>query len=211
MATVPTITDNFEDGTIDTAKWTATSSVGTVVSEGNGTLTFVTSTSSGYADLTSVNTFDLTGKSSTTQIITAGNQGLVSLEVYAVQLSATGNNSLFFLVSGGVLYAYKKVANVQTNVASITWDAATQRWLRIRETGGTTYWEYSRTGLDWITLWSEANPITVTAMFVVPQVGTWQAELSATVVNLDNIGMPPTARWNNRGPKPAQFKPGNAR
>ncbi len=44
------------------------------------------------------------------------------------------------------------------------WNPIAHRFLRIRESSGTLYYEYSTTGAAWTTLWSNVNPFNITSV-----------------------------------------------
>jgi hypothetical protein len=85
------------------------------------------------------------------------------------------------------LRAYKKVAGVATQIASTAYVADNHRFLRIREASGTTYWDYSADGITWTNLTSQANPITMTALEVAIEAGTYASEASDTSAKFDDF------------------------
>jgi hypothetical protein len=90
------------------------------------------------------------------------------------------------------VYAFKRVSGVATQLFSDTYDANEYRWFRIRERGGTTFWESSSDGMNWTIRHSAANPITVTALTVFIFTGTWQNESPATNSYFDDLGIYPS-------------------
>jgi hypothetical protein len=205
MAKIETFKDNFDFGGRDSGKW---EDGGSQINIGTSLSVKITSTTGAqYNTLSSIDTFDLTGSHSHAQLVDAGDQTITSLEVYPVHL-ANGNNSLSVMISGNVVAARKKINSTSTTVGStLTYDSATMKWFRIREAAGTTYWEYA-TDPDstWTTIASASNPITVTALHVEIIEGTWQAESSTTVVEIDNVNTTPAEYqfgwkgqvWNKR-------------
>lgn len=187
MALFETITDNFDDNSIDTGKWTT---YGSNVSETSQQLQVTTTLAGDYAGVQTLATYDLTGSSVRVQLIDAGNQSLASLEVYPGLLQIDSNNYVTWLVAGGNIAAYKKVAGVATSLYSAAYSSSTHQWFRIRESGGTTYWD-TYDGSTWTNRHSATNPITVTALYADLQVGTWAAELSTTTVKFDNFNLGP--------------------
>jgi hypothetical protein len=79
------------------------------------------------------------------------------------------------------LYAMKKAPTL-TELWSATYNATTHKYLRIREASGTTYWDYSADGVSWTNAWSEANPITVTA--IMPYFGELMYGSSASTITI---------------------------
>ena len=65
------------------------------------------------------------------------------------------------------------------------------KYLRIRESGGNTYWDYSANGIGWTNLTSASNPITVTALYV--QWGIYADEDNYTLT-VDDFNILPTSQ-----------------
>ncbi|MBS4040421.1 MAG: hypothetical protein KGZ81_07460, partial [Flavobacteriales bacterium] len=187
-SSIENISDNFDDNSIDVAKWTAFNSP----SEASNKLDITTTLGGIYRGLTSKLYYDLTSASVNVEVVSAGNQSLVSLEVYPLNLYQSGNtNSIFFLIAGGALIAYRRVNGVSTQLATTTYNSTNHRWLQIRESGGTTYWETSANGTSWSTLHSATNPIHVGQLLVEISAGTYAAEATTTTVTFDNLNVLP--------------------
>jgi hypothetical protein len=192
MALMETLTDNFNDNSFNGTLWTRTSA--SVILEQNGRIE-VTTTTAGNQAMYSNATYDLTGSYFkcilTNESITGF--GLPFVGVGQTQ-AATPPNSLYFdvnLATGSDLRAVQRVASTVTVLATVTRNATSQRWLRIRESSGTTYWEYSPNGYDWTTLHSAANPITVTALYAYNG-GNGNAFLSTTTsYRIDHFNIDP--------------------
>lgn len=144
----------------------------------------------------------LVDSSYTTRIIDAGNQSLVSVECYPIELVKDTNNIVYFLISGGTLYAVKKVAGTSTNIVTATYDVNVHVWFRIREENNAVYWETSRDGITWTQFASEtvANLFAITLLRMEAVAGTWQAEASSTQVIMDNFNYIPTNKPGNMLP-----------
>ena len=152
-----------------------------------------TVTAANYYGIDSLTEYNLTGGYISVEIVDVANQSQASLEFYPLYLFPDANNAIFFLVAGGTIYAYKKIATVNTSLASATYSSTTHKYVRIREASGTTYWEYSSDGISWSTLHSVANPIAVTAIIVELLIGHYAAEAAATTGKWDNINILPSA------------------
>lgn len=184
--------DNFNSGTLS-SNWQASTGGNTTVANANSELEFTTTTTAGDAAVSSVNGYDLTGSYGYIQVVDAGNQSLASLEIY-FWLSEDGDawftgstNQLLFYINTNNLTAYKVVGGVQTSIHSAAYNSSTMKFLRIRESAGTTYFDYSADASSWTNFTSLANPITVTNVFVTFQAGPFANEASTTVVKLDNF------------------------
>src|SRR6266436_2384848 len=160
MPLLETLTDNFNDNSIDPAKWVGG---GTYVVETNQELEISTTTASSYNSLWNAGytySYDLTGSQGTVKIVDAGDQTIVSYEFFPLKLSISGGNDIKWLISGGNI----KARNGGTVLASTAYVAATHKYLKIRESAGTTYWDYSSDGLSWTNFYSTANLFAVTAL-----------------------------------------------
>ena len=191
MALMQTFKDDFDFGGRDSGKWDDPGDnhivIGTALN-----LQLNSNTSSAYYTLSSTGTYDLTGSYAFTQLVDAGNQSLASWEVYPVHL-ANGANAVAFMVTGGRIYARKKIDGSFTTVGSdIAYVAATHKWFRIREASGTTFWDFATDPAgSWTNVASVANPITITALHGEVIVGTWDTEATTTTAIVDNFNVLP--------------------
>lgn len=207
MALMQTFQDNFDFGGIDAGKWTI-SGGSQVIGNTNLQVELRSSLGGNYVSISSISTYDLTGSYAFCQVVDAGNQGITSWEVYPIYLIADANNKVFIRIATNTVQPIKVVANVTTNVGTgVTYNPATMKYFRIRESGGTTFFDYAAdpTG-TWTNIASLANPITLTALTAEILVGTWQAETLQTSAKLDNFNVTPTQyqftwsgySWNKR-------------
>lgn len=179
--------ENFQSGTISLSKWNNWGGAQCVAKSDR--LEISTLLTAVYYGMDSKDSFDLTGSNVSVEVVNVGNQALVSLEVTPIQLQVDASNIIFFLISGNILYAFKKVAGVQTSVASVAYNSTTQRYLRIRESGGTIYWDYSADRGSWTNLTTLANPFAVTVLTFTFSAGTYAAEATATTIIYDNLNI----------------------
>lgn len=201
-----TLQEDFMFGGVDVGKW---SKWGTpsILATTNLLLEMTTVLGGAYGGLLSLSSFDLTGSYAFSQLVDAGNQSLTSLEVYPVELS-NGSNALSIMISGNIVYARKKVSGTSSTVGStVSYNSSTMKWFRVRESGGTTYWEYATDPTStWTQIASASNPITVTSLIGGITIGTWQAESSTTTAKVSNFNVIPGSlqftwkgyTWNKR-------------
>lgn len=199
-ALVETLQDNFNDNSLDNTKW---GTFGSGVSESSQQLNItVNGASPEYTGLYAANdgvnptTYDLTGSYGLVEIKSTGTLNITSWEIY-LSFEIDGSNAIFWVITtggGGTLTAYKKISNTQTSIFSEAYSATDHRWLRIREAGGTTYWDTSADGVTWVNKVSASNPIVVTALKPILMAGMWQNESpnNRTAV-FDNFNLPPVA------------------
>lgn len=154
----------------------------------NGKLTIASTTSANYYGIDSEELIDLTGSEISIEVLDVGNQGLASLEVNPIDLLLDADNHLLWLITNGDLGAYKKVAGTLSLVgSSVTYNATDHRWLRIRESGGTIYWDASPDRSTWTNIASLATPFALSPLLLTISIGTWQAEGSTSQMIVDNL------------------------
>lgn len=189
-ALISTLTDNFNDNSLDAAKWFTYTEGGTVL-ETNNQIEITTDLNGGENDLIAQNTYDLTGSQATIKIVDAGNQALASWEAFLLWLQKDSTHFFHFDINQNTIYAQYKNGGSTIEVASASYVAATFRYLRIREASGTTYWDYSSNGTTWTNMASVANPFVITSMLPVVQtlIG---AEASTTTAKVDDFNILPS-------------------
>jgi trimeric autotransporter adhesin len=179
--------DSFPGSAVDTTKW---GSYGTAT-VASGTLTLTdTANSTASAGIQSNITYDLTGSYLLAHITNGGNQYASTQALIIVTLSA-GNTAAIF-VNNNNLVCQHAVASTYTQDGSITWVPSTMSWLRIRESGGTIFYDYSADGLSWTNLGSVANPWPVTALFATVQEGAYTTSDPAATSTWQSVNLPPT-------------------
>lgn len=175
------LTDNFT--TKDTAKW----SWGGTSAVSSGTLT--QTPTSGYTDyiITPVN-YSLVGSSISVQLVqppNVGNGGTEALLAY----DQGGGNSEVLTWNNGNLNFRETVANVQDNT-SLTYSATDHKYLRIRESGGTIYWDTSD-GVTWTNRRNKVAGISITSGTAFLQTGYVATEPSPGTTIWDNFNLSP--------------------
>jgi len=187
MALISTLTDNFNDNSIDTTKW----DYGSDVAEVNNNLEFTSTLSADSSNLYSKTTYNLTGSQITIKLVDAGNQSLASWAFTPLWAYLDGTHSLLFRVKAGNLEVNDIARSNNSPKYSVTYNATNHRYLRIREVSGTIYWDCSADGITWINLFNEANPCAVTALEV-DFGGEWDAEASTTTAKIDDFNILPS-------------------
>lgn len=192
MASFSTFSDPLTISTQNTGLWGG--NFGTLSWTGGGFLITNPAAYTGYGGQASISAYDLTGASCFVNIANVGSQVLVSAESVPLDLNFSASaNRLFFYVNGGNIICYKTVASVQTQVgSSATYSAVTHKWLRIRESAGTTFFDRSADGITWTNMTSLANPFAVTALFVASSLGTYNSEASSTTMKITSYSTAPS-------------------
>jgi hypothetical protein len=182
------LTDNFPGSSVDATKWTA---FGTATVASN-TLTLTdTANSTAYSGIQSLKTYDLTGSYLLAHLTNGGSQ-FASTQAF-IQVSLDANNSLALILNNGNLLAQTDVAGSFVTRGSIAWVGATMSWLRIRESGGTIFWDYSADGSTWTNLTSLANPFAVTSMTAWVEEGAYTTSDPAATSTWQSVNLPTMA------------------
>ncbi len=178
--------DNFNDNSMDTAKW---GSFGTGVAETSGQLQLTTLLAGDYKGYYSIEQWDFQQSEVSIELVNAGNQALASFQVFPVLVEVDSNNRLTWQVSGNIIYAQTIIAGSTTNVYSTAYSSATHKYFKIRERFGITYWEWSTDGESWTIVYQLTTPLDITNVNVQIQIGTYAVEGSTTTAIFDNFNV----------------------
>jgi len=195
MALMETLVDSFNQGV--GANWTTSGSADGTQVVGKYDALYITHTAaSQYNQLGPSATYDLTGSYCYVQIKDFGDQTIASHEVL-LQVYKDSTNSVFFSASGNFL-SWQRVVGTQQFIGGVTLDQNLHRWLQIRESGGTTFWETSPDGVTWTTQYSEANPIVYTSVVALMRCGCYAAETRGSYAIFDNFNTPDPSPYSYR-------------
>lgn len=197
MAKSHTLIDNFNDNAADTAKWLVFASplpAAERIREVNGRVEITPqgNNSGQYSGYQTLVDTDLTDSQVHVELVRALRPASGAEATFVVSAS-TGNN-VHIVVEGGSLKCYQVVAGTYTRLATVPYDPAQHRWLRLRERSGTTFWEVSPDGQGWTILFSKANPITLTAVKITLQAGLNAAVPAPGMAIFDNFNVIDTSR-----------------
>ncbi|MFD8797203.1 LamG-like jellyroll fold domain-containing protein [Streptomyces atroolivaceus] len=184
------LVDDFDDGAVDTAKWTAVGGS----TETDGRLRQpMTST---VARLTSVREWSLAGSQLTVKLCTvpaAGGSSSASASWYVYSTTSGTRLRWSYNPLTNTLRAAIEVGGTDASGVNLTYSPIDHAWLRVRETSGVVYMETSPDGWDWTVRRSAATPSWVTTDQV-------QVEFAAT----RSGGTPDYIEWDYLG---AQIRP----
>ncbi|HEX6750700.1 MAG TPA: vanadium-dependent haloperoxidase [Longimicrobium sp.] len=191
MAKAITLVDNFNDDVQDTAKWSA--STGDRLREVNGRVEIRplgNITTGHFLNYQSATTYDLTDSEFRIELVRSvvGTYGAAAY----LQARIDDNNRVQLQVTGGYLNCDSWAAGTLTKLARVQYDPVAHRWLRLREQGGTVYWETSPDGAAWtVQAMQRPNPITLTAVYALFGAGTFAgyAIASPGVAVFDNFNV----------------------
>lgn len=143
MANFSTITDNFDDNSINTSIWSA--NYGSYAETGQKAQVTYNTSYNGWATSGSY-TFD----SVLAQIVipTTGTNNM-SFGVGSSSQSAGTEVSFYYVGSSGNLQAANAVGYTDAGAVSVTYNATTHLWLRIRLVGSNVLWDTSADGVTW--------------------------------------------------------------
>ena len=182
------ISDNFDENYTNKSFWTTYGGDAQVIVQNNELEISTIANQSNYFELETVGQYDFTNSSAQVQIIDAGNQALTSYEtIMYLQNNADATNKVYFTISQNQLNVRKIVAGVNSFITGTAYSSTTMKYLRIRRSNGTFYFDYSADAISWTNLTSFADPFTVTNMNIGLQAGNWQVETQAGTSKFDNF------------------------
>lgn len=167
--------DNFNDNVLDIVKWDVSGNYGCAF-EQNDELEFISQDATIWADISSNDSFNFTGKQLSIKIIDASRIGETGGEEREFwfnmwKVNGASYDSLEWNIFNGVLHASYYVAGVWTSIANANFNATNHKYLRIREASGIIYYDVSNDGLTWNSFGSVSTPFAITSLMV--GVGIW--------------------------------------
>lgn len=185
MTAASALVDTF--ATADTAKWNFPQAG---ITSTGGVLNLVPSAS--YTTLASIDqTLSLVGDQTVAQVVGVPNVGNGTTEFGWGFFNAAFTMDIRFFWSGNTLFAEYNIGAgaVQTTIGG--WDPIAFAWQRLRESGGTTFWDTSPGNGIWTTQYSIANPFTLTPLAAFAVSGFYGTEPTPGAAQLDNWNLPP--------------------
>lgn len=183
MAKASTLTELFDS--YNDSIWYRSDETNVAYAGGQLKLTPTTS----YDVLGTFTGYDLTGSYYQIEFVqncNAGDNGSITTNFTA---EVDGSSRFEFEIGGGpsgLVTMREKVAGVNSET-STTYDATDFRWLRLRESGGTIYWETSPDGSSWTVRRSKSSALTLTSTNVSLSCGEWASETSPGNSYFDNL------------------------
>lgn len=149
-----TLQDDFNDASINTAKWSDNSSV----TEGGGTFNF--NLDSNSSEIYSRNSYDLRGSSFVLKATFDRLQNSVD-SLFSVRHNTPVERQIYFSIfdfGHGNRISFGHYNGSFNALGEIAYDATAHRWLRLRESAGTVFWDTAPDGVVWTNRHSE--PVT---------------------------------------------------
>jgi hypothetical protein len=195
---IEVLTENFNDNSMDTDKFFEHESDGGAVAETNTQLEILLAptTMSSWAGFNSKYRYDLRESSASIKFVSA-TTGDTWLDL---TLSNEALNNVDNFISIGIdvgnqmLQAIEEIDGADNTLNEIPYVPADHVYGRIRETGGTVYWEYSATGFpgSWTVLHSKAAPIPISNLYIVLDDYAYSNLTTPNTHILDDLNILPT-------------------
>lgn len=190
--------EDFNGTTLDSVKWGTYLPVGgfTVTVSGgvcnNNTAASTVGEAQLYSQTLAANPLTLTESYIQAKITVQA--GTTSVDT-AFKIYGPGDTDAVYMVySNTQLYASKTVASVDSNITNIAYNSTTMAYWRIRESGGTVYYEYGPDGQTWTQLSSVTTWFDATRVRFLFTANEWSSDVNATVgstIDKINIGQAP--------------------
>lgn len=153
---IATLVDDFNTGAFSPAIWVVNPSwfgfsEPVSIVDGQVDITIVDDFS--YGGLESVDYYDLTESAVFAQLVSAGDQ-TTSIDVYPIFMSDANLNVMGWECTTGLLY----MMFPGRSSIPMPYDPAIHKWLRVRETGGYLYFDYSIDGTTWVNAYNDIDP-----------------------------------------------------
>ncbi len=188
MAATSTVIDTFP-GTSFSGTWFTFNAQATCA---NGVVITHPASNTTYAGIGTNAQYSLAGSYSVSCLTNAGNQSLVSWEVYPLQLfGGTGtdsNSQVAFYLNQGTLNVLYNNGVTQTITGGVTYNPGLHHYFLISESGGTTSWFTSPDGQHWNSFFSITDPFTETAVTIQLFAGTYASEATGTTATWSEVG-----------------------
>ncbi|MEM9191898.1 MAG: hypothetical protein AAGF12_22185 [Myxococcota bacterium] len=143
------VSDDFEDGTVDSDKWRFVSDDNATVTEEDGEFvaTVPANSVSDYAFLITRERVDLTRCALFGELVVA-EPSATAETIFNIRI--TNDESLGWNLRASELRGYSRVrGSVNATIVELSYDPVAHRWLGIRGTGETMLWLTSPDGVDW--------------------------------------------------------------
>ena len=191
------LADTFGGSSLDTSKWATVhyNMGGSSVAETGGSLEFTLGGAEGDIGVISVQPYDLTGSYAIVELNDVGRAADVDGSGFGLMLQVSPGDvyswvpSLQWWVQAGTLWAAWETIGVQNEIGSQAYDSVNHKWLRLRESGGTTYFDTSADASTWVNQYSIADPIPVTSLYATLISLQWDTS-GTTSASLSNFNSP---------------------
>lgn len=182
-----TFTDNF--ATLDAAKWNTGANISVAAGQLNIALTTDEDAGTGITD----NFYDLTASQFIMEIPqyhpSSGQSD--TFAGLSVNFNGEPKNCMFVILYEFPNLYFREQVNYTPNDTSVAFDQVAHHWIRIREAGGTIFWDTSPDGLHWTNRRSKTPTIMFNHMHPIVTAFTWGTDSGGLVAKMDNVNLPP--------------------
>ncbi len=180
--------DDFDDNSLNAYKWTTFKDGGIAASvfERNQQLEIpISSSLKGYGGIESVKKYDATGEIARIELKSAGSQ--TNHLGVGFMLKQSDVFKVGFEIQQNTLYAVTEKNNGSSFLAAIPYIPSEARYLQLRESAGTTFWEYGPSLNNLKKLASSPNAINMKEVTVVLWAGVDVSIANSTTIVFDNF------------------------
>lgn len=149
-----TLTDNFNDNTIDGSKWADVTDGGATIAEQNQRLELAipsVALDGDNAALVSQNIYTLEDSYFVVKVLEVPNAATAAEAALTFKFTPDAQNAIRFVLTGGILNFWYQVDNIRSTIGALPFNTETMVYWRIREDAGVLYFETSQDGLDFTT------------------------------------------------------------
>ncbi|MFJ1808550.1 MULTISPECIES: LamG-like jellyroll fold domain-containing protein [unclassified Streptomyces] len=180
--------DDFDDGRIDSALWPTSTGSPTETATGRLRIPMAPGVDTNF---TSARSWKLLASKLTAKLATVPAANGSSNAAASMWVTSTTSGTRIgwrYDALTGVLAAMSQVGFADGTPTNLTYSAIDHAWLRVREAGGTVYWETSGDGYDWTTRRTLATPAWVTSQTHAVDLPTTRTGGTAGYIEWDLIG-----------------------
>jgi len=190
------ISDDFNDNSLDTNKWVTYTAAGGSFAETNQHVEYSlgATTNGSWSGINSKNRYDLTNDSAIIRFVSAttGNSWL-DLTLSNEELPIVDNFiSIGLDIGRQMIQVVQEIAGSDSVLYEEAYNPNIHKWGRIRENSGTVYWDYSTDGINWINLYSAPPPVPINQIYVVLDDYEYDGLSTPNVHILDSFNIPST-------------------
>lgn len=189
------LTENFDDGVVDTTRWSPYADAGTSYDETGGSLEIkpAVGNPSKWAGYDSAQRYDLRDDRIFVEVLQVPSAASGAESLLGAYVSANDYVSLEFNL--GNLIAARTIGNNWVQLAAAPYNPALHRYWQLRARGDELSWETSADGTTWSLLHAEAPGLDLSSVSLVVSAGSEAAVPTPELARFDNFnggGAPPS-------------------
>ncbi|WP_329292833.1 LamG-like jellyroll fold domain-containing protein [Streptomyces pseudovenezuelae] len=188
------LADDFDDNRVNTTLWPSNYG-GATETGGRARIPVTTAGSAGFL---SAREWTLTGSKLTARLVTLPGANGSSVALASMWANSTTSGTRLgwrYNAVTGAITAENQVGFTDAAPTSATYNPRDYAWLRIRESGGTVYWESSGDGWEWTVRRTLATPAWVTSQTLTAEFPTSRTGGTNDFVEWDLVGAEVRSRF----------------